>query len=72
MLPYPQTRGEDLSSPAPVHRMCQISVTGLTFWNAGLHPDEKLRALKYRACAQNVSDIIHRLHWDAGLRPDEG
>jgi hypothetical protein len=29
-----------------------------TFWDAALHPDEGTSALKYRACAQNVSDII--------------
>ena len=29
------------------------------FWNAGLHPDERSSALKYCACAQNVSDATH-------------
>jgi hypothetical protein len=53
----------------------------LTFWDAGLHPDEGSSSLKYcacaqsvhRACAQNVSDVIHSsAFWDAGLHPDQG
>jgi hypothetical protein len=40
MLAYTQTRGEEVSSTAPAHRMCQMSFIGPTFWDAGLHPDE--------------------------------
>jgi hypothetical protein len=45
--------------------MCFI---GFAFWDAGLHPDEGRRALKYRACVQNVSDVIHRFRI-LGRRP---
>ena len=48
-----------LSSTVPAHRMCQTLLILFTFWDAGLHPDEASSALKYRACAQNVLDVIH-------------
>ena len=59
MLPYTEMRGQVLLSTVPVHRMCQTLLIVLTFWNAGLHPDEGSSALKYRACAQNVTDASH-------------
>ena len=48
-----------LSSTVPAHGMCQTLLILFTFWDAGLHPDEASSALKYRACAQNVLDVIH-------------
>jgi hypothetical protein len=41
--------------------------------DAALQPGEGSRALKYRACAQNVSDlVIVSTFCDAGLHTDEG
>jgi hypothetical protein len=45
--------------------------------DARLHPDEGSSALKYRACAQNVTDAIHSFTLkvtlgDARLHPDVG
>ena len=66
-------RVQMLSSTVPAHRMCQMLPIGFTFWDAGLHPDERSSALKYRACAQRVSDVTHSFYtlgcWPT---PDEG
>jgi hypothetical protein len=61
-------RGGELSSTAPAHRVRHMCFIGFAFWDAGLHPDEGRRALKYRACVQNVSDVIHRFRI-LGRRP---
>ena len=43
------------------------------FCVAGLHPDEGPSALKYHACAQNVSHASHGfIFCVAGMHPDEG
>ena len=54
-----QMRGQVLSSTVPAHRMCQTLPIVFIFVDAGLDPDARSSALKYRACAQNVSDITH-------------
>jgi hypothetical protein len=54
-------RGRVLSSTVPAHRMCQILFIVFTFCDAGLHTHEGSIALKYRACAQNVSGPTHIL-----------
>jgi hypothetical protein len=61
MLPYNQMRGRVLSSTVPAHRMCQTLLIVFTFCDAGLHTHEGSIALKYRACAQNVSSATHVL-----------
>ena len=68
MLPYTEMRGQVLLSTVPVHRMCKTLRIFFTFGNAGLHPDEGASALKYRACAQNVSDVTHSFQI-LGCRP---
>ena len=55
-------RVQMLSSTVPAHRMRQMLPIGFTFWDAGLHPDERSSALKYRACAQRVSDVTHSFY----------
>jgi hypothetical protein len=50
-------RGQVLSSTVLAHRMCQTLLIAFSFMDAGLHPNEGPSALKYRACAQNVSDV---------------
>jgi hypothetical protein len=55
-------RGQVLSSTVHAHRMCQTLLIVFTFCDAGLHPDEGPSALKYRACAQNVSGVTHRFY----------
>jgi hypothetical protein len=62
MLVYTQMRGQVLSSTVPAHRMCQTLLVDFTFCDAGLHPEEGPSALKYPACAQNVSDITHSFY----------
>ena len=53
--------------------MCQTSHVVFTFMDAALQPGEGSRALKYRACAQNVSGLgIVFSFCDAGLHTDEG
>jgi hypothetical protein len=54
-------RGRVLSSTVPAHRMCQTLLIVFTFCDAGLHTHEGSIALKYRACAQNVSSATHVL-----------
>jgi hypothetical protein len=51
-----------LSSTVPAHRMCQTLLIVFTFVDAALHTDKGSSALKYRACAQNVSDVTHRFY----------
>ena len=58
-LVYTQMRGQVLSSTAPAHRISHATHS-FTFCVAGLRSDEGPSALKYRTCAQNVSDVIHR------------
>jgi hypothetical protein len=73
MLPYTQIKGQVLSSTVPAHRTCQTPLTFFTLWKAALHPDMATSALKYRACAQNVSGVTTVFSfWDAGLHQDEG
>ena len=73
MLPYTQTKGQVLSSTVPAHRMCQTPLILFTLWDAALHPDKGTSALKYRACAQNVSSVTTVFpFWDAGSHHDEG
>jgi hypothetical protein len=59
MLAYNKMRTQVLSSTVPAHRMCQTLLIVLTFMDAALHTDKGSSALKYRACAQNVSDTTH-------------
>jgi hypothetical protein len=62
MLAYTKMRAQVLSSTVPAHRMCQTLLIVLTFMDAALHTDKGSSALKYRACAQNVSDTTHICH----------
>jgi hypothetical protein len=55
-------RGQVLSSTVPAHRIYQMLLIDFTFCDAGLNPDEGPSALKYRACAQNVSGVTHRFY----------
>ena len=55
MLPYTQIEGQVLSSTVPAHRMCQALLIDFTFWDAGLHPDEEPRALKYQPAHRALS-----------------
>ena len=71
MPAYTQLKDQVLSSTVPAHRMCQTVGIAFTFRDAGLHPDEGSSSLKYRACAQNVSEVVH-IFTDASLHPDEG
>ena len=59
-LAYCHMRAQVLSSTVPAHRMCQTLSVIYTSMDAGLLPDTGSSALKYRACAQNVSDA-HRM-----------
>jgi hypothetical protein len=68
MLAYTQMRGQVLSSTVPAHRMCQTLLIVFAFMDAGMHPDAGSSALKYRACAQNVSDVTHSFQI-SGCRP---
>jgi hypothetical protein len=58
--------GQVLSSTVPLHRMYQILLIVFSSWQAGLLPAEGSSALKYRACAQNASDIISSFHMWGG------
>jgi len=62
MLAYCQMRAQVLSSTVPAHRMCQTLLVIYTFMDAGLLPGTGSSALKYRACAQNVSDVTHSVY----------
>ena len=59
MLAYTQMRGQVLSSTVPAHRMFKTLLIVFALMDAGMHPDAGSSALKYRACAQNVSDVTH-------------
>jgi hypothetical protein len=53
--------------------MCQTLLIAFTLLDAALQPGEGSSALKYRACAQNVSDLVIVFTFcDAGLHTDAG
>ena len=58
-LVFTQMRGQVISSTVPAHRTSYRLLIVVTFWDAVPYPHECSSALKYRACAQNVSDVIH-------------
>ena len=61
------------SSTEPAHRMCPTLLIVFSFWDAALHPDEGPSAHKYRACAQNVSDVTHSFYiWGCWPAPRGG
>jgi hypothetical protein len=61
-------RGQVLSSTVPAHRMFKTLLIVFAFMDAGMHPDAGSSALKYRACAQNASDVTHSFQI-LGCRP---
>ena len=58
-LVFTQVRAQVISSTVPAHRISYRLLIVFTFWDAVLYPHECSSALKYRACAQNVSDVTH-------------
>ena len=68
MLAYTQMRGQVLSSTVPAHRMFKTLLIVFAFMDAGMHPDAGSSALKYRACAENASDVTHSFQI-LGCRP---
>ena len=50
------------ASAMPAHKACYTLLIVVTFMDAGLLPNAGSSALKYRACAQNVSDVTSSVY----------